>query len=215
MANGTNRIAILLQALVASGKFKQDGLVDTQEILRFGIPTLLGSLLGAQIAVTLNEEILRQTIGYLMVFMFFIIASRPRRWLTGEKQKLKKNSLFKTVIFFIVGIYGGFIQAGVGIFILTGLVLGVGYDLVRGNAIKVGIVSLQALAALIMFIMNGQVLWAPGLVLAIGTTLGAWLGAKAASERGADYIHRILLLVIAVAALKILNIGEVLRSICE
>lgn len=212
LANGTNRIAIFLQTVVANGKFYFEGLADVRGIILFGTPTLLGSLLGAQLAISMDEEMMRQAIGLLMVFMFFVVALRPKRWLTGRGRKPSGSlSFLHVVLLFVIGIYGGFIQAGVGIFLLAGLVLGVGYDLVRGNAVKVGIACLQTAAALLIFLKNQQVVWIPGLILAIGTMIGAWLGAKAASEKGANYVHRVLLIVVAVSALKILNVDDVIR----
>jgi len=86
------------------------------------------------------------------------------------------------IIFFVIGIYGGFIQAGVGFFLLTGLVLGVGIDLVKANAIKVFIVLLYTPFALLVFIYNRQVDYKLGLILAAGNMIGAFLGAKICSQ---------------------------------
>ena len=73
VANGTNRIAILLQNVVGVASFKKQKVLDVKHGLWLGIPAVVGSLIGAQIAINMNEEIMRNTIGGLLVFMFFLI----------------------------------------------------------------------------------------------------------------------------------------------
>jgi uncharacterized membrane protein YfcA len=109
------------------------------------------------------------------------------------------------VIFFFIGIYGGFIQAGVGIFLLAGLVLVSGYDLVRANAVKLLIVLCYTVFALIVFILNDQVRWFVGLILAIGNMLGAWIASRMAVKRGAGFVRWILIAVVAVSAVLLLG----------
>ena len=74
---------------------------------------------------------------------------------------------------FLAGIYGGFVQAGVGFILLAALTAGLKYDLIRANALK----TLCALAftsiALCLFIAFGMVSWVPGLILGTGSMVGA------------------------------------------
>ena len=102
--------------------------------------------------------------------------------------------------------YGGFIQAGVGFFLLSGLVLGAGYDLVRANAVKVFIVLVYTAFALAIFIINDQVDYKFGLILAIGNMLGAYVGARFAVKWGPKFVRYLLLITISVAAVKLLGI---------
>jgi uncharacterized membrane protein YfcA len=104
--------------------------------------------------------------------------------------------------------YGGFLQAGVGIFLLAGLVLGIGYDLVRANAVKVLIILAFTISSLIVFMLNGQVLWGIGLLLAVGNSLGAWAAARIAVERGANFVRWLLIVVVAVSAADLLGIFD-------
>lgn len=218
VANGTNRVAVLLQNVVSVGSFRKENALDTKGVLWLGIPAALGSLLGAQIAVNLDEIIMRRTIGVIMIVMLFVVLLRPKRWLKGKLDNLPgRPSLLQFFIFFIIGIYGGFIQAGVGIFLLAGLVLSVGYDLVRANAVKNGIVLFFTIFALIVFIRNNQVDWLIGFILAIGNMIGAWVGAKVAVEKGAVWVRRLLILVMIISAANLLGlftwIGQFLKNI--
>jgi uncharacterized membrane protein YfcA len=105
--------------------------------------------------------------------------------------------------FFVIGVYGGFIQAGVGFLIITGLLVH-GLDLVRINAVKVFVVGAFTVTALAVFIRNGQVDWPLGLALAAGNATGGWLGARLAVSKGHDWIRRLVLVVVVVFALRLL-----------
>jgi uncharacterized membrane protein YfcA len=209
IANGTNRVAVFLQTVVAVKKFHKSGTLDLSRGLQLAIPAIFGAILGAQIAVNLNERVMETVIGILMVVMLVVILVRPKRWLQGRPEMLRQRpGWLQLSVFFFIGIYGGFIQAGVGIFLLAGLVLGAGYELVRANAVKNLIVMVSTLFALIVFVIHDQVSWIPGLVLAIGNMLGAWVAARVAVEKGAKLVRWILIAVIAVSATVLLGFSD-------
>ncbi len=206
VANGTNRVSILLQSLVGMREFHSRGLLDLKFSLGYAIPATLGAILGAQIAVDLNEMLMQKAIGITMILMLFIMLINPKRWIEGQKEK-KFSRLLEIIIFFLIGIYGGFIQAGVGIFLLASLVLFSGFDLIRANAIKALIVLIYTIPAMLIFILNNQVIWGVGLILALGGMIGAFLGVRFASREGAGiWVHRILIGVVLLSALKLLGI---------
>jgi uncharacterized membrane protein YfcA len=208
VANGTNRIAILLQNVVAVGSFRRQKVLELRQGFMLALPAMAGGILGAQIAVNLDEFIIRRTVGVLMVVMFFVVLIKPRRWLEGKSADLKRNlTLTNIIIFFLIGAYGGFIQAGVGIFLLAGLVLSAGYDLVRANAVKLLIVLCFTVFALAIFVLNDQVHWETGLVLAMGNMSGAWIASKLAVKRGARFVRWFLLAVLIVSGTVLLGLS--------
>ena len=208
VANGTNRIAILLQNVVGVSSFKKQKVLDFREGLKIGIPAVMGSLIGARIAVNLNDAFMEKAIGGLLIFMFFLIILKPSRWLKGQEGQVPLKLVWQAVIFFFIGIYGGFIQAGVGFFLLAGLVLGAGFELVRANALKVFIVLLYTPFALVVFILNDDVNYVFGFILAIGNMLGAFLGARVAVKWGASAVRVFLLVALFFASLKLLGVFE-------
>jgi len=146
--------------------------------------------------------------------LFFIILLKPDKWVKGQAGLIeKKASPFQYFVFFLIGLYGGFIQAGVGFFLLSGLVLSVGYDLLRANAMKLLIVLIYTPFALAVFIYNGQIDYILGLVLAGGNMLGAFIASKYASRIGNKVIRYILLIIIFLSALKLLNFYTYLYQI--
>ncbi|MBK3515810.1 sulfite exporter TauE/SafE family protein [Carboxylicivirga marina] len=204
-ANATNRVAIFVQNVVAVRNFKQQGLINYKSSLFLVIPALIGSVIGASIAININEEILKLFIGSLLFVMFFVILLKPDKWVKNQAGQVnEKPAFWQIVIFFFIGLYGGFIQAGVGFFLLAGLVLGVGYDLIKANAIKVFIVLAYTALALGLFIYSGQVNFLYGLILAIGNASGAFIASKYAQQIGVKFIRNILLATVFVAGIKVL-----------
>jgi len=211
VANGTNRIAILMQNIVGVTSFKKQKVFTFKEGIWLALPAIVGSVIGASLAVEINEDIMEKTIGGLLVFLFFIVLYKPDAWVKGQAGLIRsKPSFWQIVIFFFIGLYGGFIQAGVGFFLLSGLVLGAGFDLVKANAIKVFIVLLYTPFAIGVFIMNGQIDYKIGFILAAGNMIGAYIAANFAVSWGAKFVRYILLGVIVFASLKFMGVYEML-----
>ncbi len=209
VANGTNRIAILLQNIVSVGGFRQKKILSYREGLLFALPAVVGAMAGARIAVHLNEEVMRRTIGILLVIMIVIILYKPSRWLKGKEIPLtRKRKILLVILFFFIGVYGGFIQAGVGFFLLAGLVIGAGADLVKANALKVFIILLYTPLALAFFMYYHQVNYVLGLVLAVGNMTGAWLGTRVAVSWGPRFVRIILLLALFISAAKLTGLTD-------
>lgn len=216
VANGTNRIALLLQNIVGVSTFKKQKVFEFKEGYRLAIPAILGSVIGAQLAVGFNEDLMRKTIGGLLLFMFFIILYKPEKWIKGQVGKIiGKPTLLQIVIFFFIGIYGGFIQAGVGFLLLAGLVLGAGVDLVKANALKVFIVLAYTIFALTIFMINHQVNYEIGLVLAVGNMAGAFIAAKFAMNREAKFVRYVLLVVVIISSAKLLGLFEYISRLFQ
>jgi uncharacterized membrane protein YfcA len=207
VANGTNRVAVVLQNLTALASFRRDRVLDTRGALWLTLPAMLGSVIGAHISLRLDELLMRRVVGAVMLVMLVLILLRPERWLQGRLREMNGRPALKhLLLFFAIGMYGGFIQVGVGVFLLVALVLGLGYDLVRANAVKVAVILGLTAVALGVFVANARVAWREGLVLAIGSTAGAWVGARFAVERGVVWVRRLLIAIILFSAAQLLGV---------
>jgi hypothetical protein len=213
VANGTNRIGILFQTLVGVGSFQRQGMLEWRQALIPTIPAVIGAIVGAQIAVDLNELVMRRVIGVLMVFMLVLMIVNPDRWLREAATSRRIHSgWLGWIVMFGVGLYGGFIQVGIGVILLAGLVLGAGYDLVRANAVKLLIVLCYTPFAIAVFIRGDQVAWAPGLILAIGSMAGAWIAARMAVQKGVRFVRWFLIVVVVVSAVELLGVVRLVRE---
>lgn len=213
VANGTNRINILLTSIVGIYTFQKDKKqekISLKSSLRFLIPSLIGAILGALLAVDINQEVLKRIIGVLLVVFFFLLLYKPSRWLQGNKMLSEEKHWWQMPLFFLLGFYGGFIQAGAGIFILTTFVLGAGYDLLRANMMKLIIILLYTPFVMAVFILNNQMDYVLGISLGIGTVIGAYTGSKIALKKGAQFVRYVLLTIIVVSAAKFLGLFSLL-----
>jgi hypothetical protein len=204
VANGTNRIAIMLQSLVGSLGFRKQGVLDMKTGIRLGIPSVIGSIAGALIALVISSKMMERAVGILLVLMFFIILFKPEVWLKDRSGSVPAHSRINYAVFFLIGVYGGFVQAGVGFFLLGGLVLGAGLDLVKANAIKNFLVFLYTPFALAVFMIGHQVDYKAGLILSVGSMTGAWLGSKSAVSWGPVFIRYVLLVAVLVSAIQLI-----------
>lgn len=205
VANATNRIGVFMQSGVATFRYNKTfpGLFKGVEWL--AIPAILGSILGSKIAVDLDEKTMNYSIGVLMVVMLIILLFKPQRWLQETLEGgANRKSLLSIIVFFAIGIYGGFLQAGVGIFLLAGMVLVSKYSLKQANGIKLLMVLVFTAPALALFIYYDKVHFGYGLLMGIFQAIGAWLGVKfiAKIPNANVWIYRILILVVAISAAK-------------
>jgi len=213
VANGTNRIAILLQNVVGVSSFKKQKVFEFKEAVWLTIPAIIGAVVGASIAVKISDALMEKIIAGILVFMFFLLIFKPKMWLREQAEDLKtKPNFVQFIVLFFVGIYGGFIQAGVGLFLLAGLVLGAGFDLVKANAVKGFIILLYTIFALSVFIYNDYVDYKIGFILAGGNMLGAFIASKFAVDWGPKFVRYVLLVVLFLAALKLFGVFDYIFS---
>jgi len=203
-ANGTNRVAIFAQNVFAITSFKRRGVFPLRLALLCTLPSLAGSWVGASLAVTMDDLLFKRVLALVMIGVMIFTAVDPMKKVRlAEHPVTPLRGLAILVSFFGVGIYGGFVQAGVGFIIITALLLH-GLDLVRINAVKVFVVFCYTFIALGVFIAHGQVAWPLGIALAIGNSLGGWIGPKLAVDKGHDWIKRVVTATVLVFALKLL-----------
>lgn len=205
VANGTNRVGILIQNIVAVSTFRRAGVLKARGNLRLIVPAVLGAIAGAALAVDIDEDVLHTTIGALMLAMLPIVLLRPRRFLEARADEFPANPWIQLPVFFAIGVYGGFIQAGVGIFLTAALVLAAGQNLVGANGLKNLIVLVFTIAALIVFVVNDQVRWGLGLLLGAGNAGGAFVAARMAISRGAPFVRFVLIVILAASGVALLS----------
>jgi hypothetical protein len=204
VANGTNRIAIFLQNVVGVRQFRKEKVMDFPAGFRVGLPAVAGAIAGAFIAVSLKDHVMKLAIAGVMIVVFFLMLLKPNRWINSHESYPPIPYWVQVIIYFLVGVYGGFIQAGVGFFLLTSLVLASGYELLKANALKLFVILLYTPVALLIFFLNKDVNLTMGLVLAVGNMAGAWIGAKIAVKGGAALIRYVVLAAILAAAAKLI-----------
>ncbi len=216
VANGTNRIGVLSQSFTGWYTFYKNGLWDAKAA-KWIIPvTIVGALTGTLLAVEISEAWLHPILGTLMVLLLIQTLLNPKQWLQGQQDKINQGPTWlKLIMFFCVGFYGGFIQAGVGVLLLSALVMGIGYDLKMANGLKIGIVALYTIPVLALFVYHGQVNWLLGILLAIGQSIGAWIAARFAlkQKNAVIWIRRLLIAVLIFGIVKFFHLSTLISSL--
>jgi uncharacterized membrane protein YfcA len=209
VANGTNRIAVAVQTLSATSSFSKQKMLETKKALALSIPGVLGSLIGAWIAADINEEIFEKAIGVILLIMLVFILLNPDKYIYGKKTITEKPLNWKIyLLFFAIGVYGGFIHIGVGYFLLAGIVLGAGFDLVKANAIKVFIVLMYAPLTVLIFLWNNQIDWKYGLVMSVGNVGGALVASRLAVSRGVVFVKWVIIGVILITSAEMFGLYD-------
>lgn len=199
VANGTNRIPIVASSAVSLLTFHRAKVIDWRNGLLIAIPVTLGSLAGAALAAIVPSHNLSEFIIAAVVIAFFLLLIKPGRWLKAQSAEppLRKGKWFQMLIFFGVGFWAGFIVLDSATYMLFALVLGVGYDLIRANAVKALLLLFVSLSSLLIFYEHHEVNWQLGGLLAMGSLFGGWVGASIASKEWAKiWVYRTLVIII-------------------
>lgn len=182
IANATNRVSVFLQSLVAFRGFKKYDKVDQDNLPGILVPTVIGAVAGSLMASYMPVWLLKPVLLGTMVMMALVILLKPSAVAPPEGTSVlsAKESRPALIALFAAGFYGGFIQAGVGFILLAAFAGALRYDLVRANALKVACTVAFTGIALVVFIVRDQIMWMPGLILAIGSMTGAHMAVKMA-----------------------------------
>ena len=202
VANGTNRVAILLQSVAGAWAFRREGLLPLRRAFRLAVPATLGALCGTLGVLRLPREALSPVAGAIILLLALSLLFRPSLWETPRHTPASPAGVFAAL--FLAGAYGGFLQAGVGIVLSWALVGAGGMDLVRSNGVRTVLVGCYTLASLALFLRADLVNLPVGLVLAGGSMVGAVLGARASVSKGNPWIRRALGLAAGASALQML-----------
>lgn len=205
-SNGTARVAIFVQNLSAMARYRRAGRLDLSMLARLAPAALIGALCGAALAHYIGDAGFKRVLGWVMLGCAVLVVLNPKaaivRAAEGTRRDLRAARVWP--VLFVIGFYGGLVQAGVGYLILAGLTMALGLELVEANILKVVIVFVYTPIALAVFFWQGQVQLWPGLVLACGQAAGAWVAASLALEKGAGLIRLMLAVVVLLSAIKLL-----------
>lgn len=203
-ANGTNRVAILIQSLAGVAGFHQLNVFPWRAGLLAAIPAILGAILGAKLATNVPDALFKQILAGVMIAVLILILVDPTRRLREPHKPMTPARRFLFAVgFFGIGVFGGFIQAGVG-FLIISLMLLAGFDLVITNALKVLVITIFTIAALIVFMAHGEVNYLLGAALGIGSAAGGWLATRFAVKKGHAWIRGFVIVMVIIFSAKLL-----------
>jgi uncharacterized membrane protein YfcA len=201
-ANGTNRLGILAQNVGGVWGFHRHGVLDWRWALRASLPALAGAAFGAWLALQIGDREFRRILATLMVVVtLWTLLDRGGR-AAAALSRFPHQNLVLGVAFALAGVYAGFVQAGVGFFMLA-LTTVAGLDLVRGNAVKLLVILATTALSLALFAWAGKIDWVAGTALAVGSFAGSLVGVRLTVLKGHNWVQGVVTVAIVVFAIKL------------
>ena len=203
MLFGTGCLAGILNVVAGGGSF-----LTLPLLIFLGLPPRLANgtnrvAVLAQIALWISDQIFINVLALLMISITLWTLWNPSR---QENDSLRNSRFPKWMVitggFFIVGVYSGFVQAGVGFLILAVTTM-IGLDLVKGNAVKVLVLLASMIISLTIFATQDQVNWLFGIVLGIGNSFGGLIGVRLTILKGHSWIKNIVTVTVILFAIKL------------
>lgn len=210
VANGTNRVGVLANgiggtyAFQRAGRFHNQSEARKQEMWQIVIITCLGAALGIYLSLIISNAAYKSFFRYLLVVMLVVILVKPSRWLVVPQDKPPLPVWLSVILFFLLGIYGGFIQMGMGVFFMAVLVLAAHYEIIQASVVKVLVITIYTALAVAIFDWQGLIDWRIGALMAVGQMTGGYFTARFAANhpKAGLYAYRLLIVVIIGAIAK-------------
>ncbi len=178
VANATLRPAILMQGLFGLWAFRREGILSgafVRSVLPLAIPAIPGAAVAAWFVSSRIDDRHYELTLALVLATLALLSLRARRPRDGTE---KRSGLGLALVFFGIGLYGGFIQIGVGFLLASALIIGRWSRMAEVHAAKVLIVFCYTIVALPVFLLAGRIVWPAALALVVGQSLGGFLGAR-------------------------------------
>lgn len=207
IANGTNRLGIFVQNLAGTITFHKNGLLDIPSSLIYVIPAIVGASIGAWVATDVSQQLLEYIMAGVMAITLYPILKKPKAAPFQGANVKHKNPVLVVLLFFAIGFYGGFIQAGIGLLIIVALSKVVNLSIIRSNAIKMLIILIYTFPVFIIFIYNELVDWPIAIWLAVGQIIGTSLASKyfVKHPKANIWVKWLLVSMILIAIMKIIE----------
>ena len=203
IANGTNRIAIFMQNIFSISGYKSRGVSDFKYSSWLSVSALIGSIIGAKIAINIDEAMFNKILSVVIIIVVLTIIYNKKTFNINSENISIEKKIISVIMFFFIGIYGGFIHAGVGFLILSILSNYNGIQLSKANSIKVFVVFVYTFFALIVFIMENKINWILGINLGIGNSIGGWIASRWSYNKPDKIIKIFIIISSAIMAIKL------------
>ena len=203
-ANATNTFASCSGYLSGAYAFRRELLIHRQAIPRILFISLAGGIIGAWLLLQTPAALFREAIPWLLLFaiLLFIFGNGVNERLEQFSSRHRYASFISKILLMIlllgVCIYGGFFNAGLGIIVLSYLVLAGYSDINAMNGLKLLISAMVSLVALAIFILNDMIAWWQGIVVMLGTLAGGHFAADLSRKLPQHYV-RMFVVVVGIA----------------
>ena len=205
LALGTNKLSSCIGTAVSAGRYVRGGYIDW----RLGLPSvalaICGAALGTRLQLTVDERVLKYLLlAVLPVVALVVLRQRTLPETPGDIPRARQAAVVWAAAL-IIGAYDGFYGPGAGTFlVLTFCTLGK-LD-VRTASGNVKLVNLSSnVGALVTSMLSGKVFLALGLIGAVASVAGHWLGSGLAIKDGSRIVKPAILVVLVLLTVRVLT----------
>ncbi|MGX1457229.1 uncharacterized protein ACUXG3_001551 [Bacillus thuringiensis] len=202
VAIATNKLQGSSGTLMATVFFIKKKEINLKEMRLSILMTFFGSVFGGWLVLQIRAEYLIMILPFLLVFIGIYFLLSPN--IANEDRPRKISMLlFALTVAPLLGFYDGFFGPGTGSLIALAFILLCGYSATRATANAKILNFTSNFAALLYFIIFGQIDWTIGLIMMLGQIIGSYIGAKMVLTKGTALIRPIVVIVCFVMAIKI------------
>jgi uncharacterized membrane protein YfcA len=186
-------------------KFHKKGMVDYKIGVLIAVPTLIGSFLGANIALQIDKEVLKRVIAVITIILLAFVVVQPRIGIEKVKRVATNRQYLMGIVFsFLVGAYGGFYGAMAATFMSYVLIFIFRQTFLESaGTIKISM-FLMTLTAAVVFATKGALHYAIGTSMFIGCCIGSFLGAHYSDKIGNIWTKRLFIAIVLIMAIRLL-----------
>ena len=196
-ANATSTLALLVGTLGSGFAYRSHMRTIVPYLRAFGIASLAGGLLGAQLLIRTPEEAFSKMVPFLLLFatVLFMLQGTVRKWAGNPHSPPSSGAIWPVFAQFAVAVYGGYFGAGIGILMLAVFGL-LGFSKIHEmNALKTILAAAINLVATVWFIVAGLIVWPQAALMTGGATVGYFAGAHWAQKIPERHVRRLVVLI--------------------
>lgn len=217
VANGTNRIAVVLQNFTSSVAFLRKRMLDIKSGIKLSIPAVIGNIVGSLVASQISDATFKicMAIVLTVVLVYMIFEQRnPTVHIHGGHPL--EIRWWHYLWFLLLGFYGGYIYIGLGYAVLAATIWSMKLDIITANVVKCFIIFVATPFSLLIFMLNGQVDYSYGLWHGLGNVIGAVLASHYAMAWGVKFVRWFTLGVVMICfadLIGIISLHDILHSL--
>lgn len=195
-ANATSTAALLPGSLASGWGYRQELSRMRHHLMRLWPPSLIGGIIGSLLLTRMPERIFAHAVPWLLVgASVLLLVQKPiARWVGAHPHAEPKRGTLAAVVCFqlLVGIYGGYFGAGIGILMLSSLAFVGIPDIHEMNAVKNILAATMNGVSAVIFLASGVIVWKYAAAMAIASIGGGYLGARVARRMPRDVVRVIV-----------------------
>ena len=197
-AIGTNKVSSAMGTTLTTVRYTKSGFIPWKQAVFCVLFALAGSVCGANLALLIDD-------GVFKIIMLVILPLTALYVIKREPYSKLKTMLLSCVIAFVIGAYDGFYGPGTGTFLILLLTAAAHMPVTEANGVSKAINLATNISALVVFLINGKIIFAVGLVAGLFSIAGNWLGSSFFKKGGSKAVKPIMICVLVIFFVKVLS----------